>query len=68
MKESHKRTFVKTISWRLIATLTTMLIVWLFVKDVGVTVLVGSFEIVVKLIVYYLHERAWNFSKWGIKN
>jgi len=66
-KESHKRTLVKTVTWRILATLTTMIIVWLFSKDVSIVLLVGATEVTSKLIIYYLHERIWNFCKWGIK-
>ena len=58
--ESRIRGIAKTVSWRILATLTTMLLVYIFVRRVDVAAAVGGVEIVVKLLLYYFHERAWN--------
>lgn len=57
----------KTITWRIIASLTTFLLTWLFFKDdpaatekaTGVTLT----EIVLKMIFYYFHEKTWHKIK-----
>jgi uncharacterized membrane protein len=66
-KETHKRTFAKTISWRLLATLTTITIVFIITGKLGQAVVIGGIEMFVKLIVYYGHERLWNKIKWGLR-
>lgn len=63
--ESHKRTIVKTISWRIVATLTTITIVFFFTRQLFLSLGVGFFEVVSKISFYYLHERAWGKISWG---
>jgi uncharacterized membrane protein len=64
-KEAHKRTVAKAISWRVIATLTTMTIVFLFTRKFILTLGIGGAEVLSKIIFYYLHERAWQIISWG---
>jgi len=68
MKEKRSRSIVKTISWRIIATLTTTILVYIFTVDFSIAIKVGLLEIISKLIFYYLHERVWNNIKWGSHN
>ena len=68
MSEARKRAVAKTISWRILATATTILLVFLFTKRVDISLEVGAMEVVCKLILYYLHERGWNFIRWGYRN
>lgn len=65
MSEYHKRSMMKTISWRIIATLTTMTIVFLFTGKVALAAGVGMVEVITKMLFYYLHERTWNRIIWG---
>jgi uncharacterized membrane protein len=65
MIDSHKRSVAKAISWRLGGTLATMLIVFIFTRKVTVTVGVGFFDLIAKMVIYYLHERVWEKIKWG---
>lgn len=63
--ETQKRTLVKTISWRVVATLTTALLVFAFTGNFTIALEVGAFEVVAKLLLYYLHERGWSHIPWG---
>jgi len=63
--EKPIRSLAKAISWRVVATLTTILLVFLFSKDLTLGTIVGITELVVKTIVYYFHERIWNLSNFG---
>jgi len=65
MKEGHARSIVKTLIWRIIATLITVLVVFVLTKKVALSLEVGGIALVVKLIFYYLHERVWNNISWG---
>jgi len=58
-KDSHLRSILKGISWRIIATTTTTTIAWLATGDISMALTIGGFEFFIKLLVYYLHERAW---------
>jgi len=65
--EKPIRSIAKTISWRLLATLITILLALMFTKDLGISTLIGALELVIKTIVYFIHERAWNLTNFGRK-
>lgn len=65
LMEKHVRSFAKAISWRIVATLTTMLLVFAFTGSLIISGGVGIAELVVKILVYYLHERIWNMVDFG---
>ena len=58
-RESHLRSMLKAASWRLLATLTTVLIAYMMIGDVNVAMKIGAVEVVAKMLIYYFHERAW---------
>jgi adenylylsulfate kinase len=58
-----KRHIAKTLSWRAIGTLDTLLFAWLLSGDVEKGVSISAYTIITKMIWYYLHERAWFKSK-----
>ncbi|WP_242130637.1 DUF2061 domain-containing protein [Aestuariivivens marinum] len=63
--EKVKRSLVKTISWRVIGTLDTLILSWLIVGEVKTAAAIASVEFVSKMVLYFFHERAWNNIKWG---
>lgn len=65
--ETRQRTFVKALTWRILATLTTSILVYGFTGHVQAAITVGSFEAVTKMVLYFLHERAWNRIHFGRK-
>jgi len=62
---SHIRSVVKGIGWRIIATSTVMLIVYVFTKDISDAAALAAIDFLVKLVVYYFHERVWATVRWG---
>ena len=68
MEVTRKRSIAKTISWRVIATFTTMIIVFLLTREISLSLLAGGFDVIAKLVLYYVHERAWLKVRWGKKN
>lgn len=64
-RESVGRSGVKTATWRVTASLDTMLLALLFTGNLGTAISIGGFEIITKLILYYFHERAWSRISWG---
>ena len=60
-----KRTLVKTMSWRVTASLTTFLIAWILTGDLLIGVSIGSIEAIVKIFLNYYHERIWNNINWA---
>ncbi|HEY5678599.1 MAG TPA: DUF2061 domain-containing protein [Pseudomonadales bacterium] len=63
--ESHLRSVAKAFSWRVVATLTTMTIAWMITGEVDTAIMIGGFEFVLKIFIYYLHERAWQLVPRG---
>jgi len=66
-KESNKRSIVKGISWRVIATTTTIIIVYLFFGRLDLAIATGMIETVLKVALYWGHERVWFKVRWGKK-
>lgn len=58
-KDAHLRSIVKALSWRVLATLSTILIVYGFTHEFALSLGVGAVEVIVKLVLYYGHERLW---------
>jgi len=66
---SKKRHILKTISWRVIGTLDTMILSWIITGSLKIGLAIGGVEVITKMVLYYFHERAWyKFSKFGLKN
>lgn len=59
------RSLIKTITWRIIASLDTFLIAWFVSGSISVGGWIATIEVITKIILYYFHERAWNKVKWG---
>ncbi|WP_127138336.1 DUF2061 domain-containing protein [Flagellimonas oceanensis] len=63
--ESPKRSIVKSISWRVVGTLDTILISWVVTGTLSLAFSIGLVELVTKMVLYFFHERIWNSIKWG---
>ncbi|PKN14612.1 MAG: hypothetical protein CVU67_04740, partial [Deltaproteobacteria bacterium HGW-Deltaproteobacteria-24] len=50
----------KTISWRTLGTLDTIIISYFVTGNLVMAASIGSIEVITKMILYYFHERAWN--------
>jgi uncharacterized membrane protein len=64
INESHVRSIVKGISWRMIATSDTFLVVFIITClldqcSVENAIKIGVIEFFLKLLIYYAHERVW---------
>lgn len=66
-KETNTRSIVKGISWRFLATSTTIIIVYVFFKRLDLAIAAGLIETVLKVGLYWAHERAWFRIRWGKK-
>jgi len=66
-KETNKRSIVKGISWRVVATTTTILIVYFFFDRLDLAIAAGMIETVLKIGLYWAHERVWQKLRWGRK-
>jgi len=66
-KEAHLRSILKAVSYRVLAAIATTTIVFVFTRRIVLSIGVGLVESIVKIICYYLHERAWSFIGFGKK-
>ena len=65
--ESNKRSLAKTLSWRTIGTIDTILISWLITGTLVFALSIGAIELITKMVLYFLHERTWNHIAYGKK-
>ena len=64
---SYKRHLMKTLTWRLLGTTDTICVSWLITGDLLVGISIGFVEIITKMVLYFLHERLWYKSSFGVK-
>mgnify|MGYP001123601132 FL=1 len=65
---SYKRHIAKTISWRVIGTLDTMILSGIITGSWEMGLAIGGVEVFTKMILYFIHERIWyKYSKFGLK-
>ena len=57
--ESHARTWMKSISWRILGTLTTVGATFSITNNFNIATAVGAIELVAKIFLFYMHERLW---------
>ena len=67
MTVTRARSFVKALSYRIWGTLTSVLVVYVITKSASLSISIAFWETVVKVFVYYAHERGWNYIQWGRK-
>jgi uncharacterized membrane protein len=64
---SYKRHLLKTITWRIIGTIDTMILGWLVTGDIKLGLTIGGFEVITKMLLYFFHERIWyKYVKYGL--
>jgi len=63
--EDRTRIILKSISFRLIATITTIVLVFVFTKEIAFGLQVGFLEFFAKIVLFYYHERLWNTFQFG---
>jgi len=62
-----KRHFAKAVTWRIIASIVTAIIAWLFGLPPKAIGFVFVADLVIKFVLYYIHERVWyEHIKYGV--
>ena len=67
MKVTKSRSLVKAFSYRAIGSLASFEITYLITHKGNLAALAAFFDVIVKIIIYYAHERVWNNVAWGRK-
>ena len=63
--EGHHRSVVKAISWRIAGSLDTLLLSYLVTRSITFATSIAGIETITKIVLYYIHERAWTIIPWG---
>ncbi len=63
--EDHSRSVVKAISWRILGSIDTFLLGWLFTGSPAKAGAIAGTEVITKIGLYYFHERIWSSVHWG---
>jgi uncharacterized membrane protein len=66
--ESSRRHLAKTITWRFIGTLDTIILSWVISGNPFIGLKIGMAEVITKMGLYYFHERLWYKSNFGLKS
>lgn len=64
--EGHSRSLAKATSWRVLGSIDTFLLSWLFTGSPQAAGAIATTEVLTKMVLYYFHERTWALVRWGI--
>ena len=65
---SVKRHILKTITWRVVGTLDTMILSAIITGSWKLGLTIGGVEVLTKMVLYFLHERVWyKYSNFGVE-
>jgi len=59
------RSLTKGLTWRVIATLSTIILVYIVTRNLSLTIQIGFLDVMIKFTLFYAHERAWIKVPWG---
>lgn len=63
--DGHPRSLSKIITWRVLITSSNFIIPFIMTGDWGQAALFTGLATVVNMLLYWSHERIWNWVKWG---
>ena len=64
MTETRKRSIVKSLTWRTICILVSIITAYFLTGKLDVSVAIGTVYNAITMILYYFHERFWNTLEW----
>ncbi|MFC4722870.1 DUF2061 domain-containing protein [Geojedonia litorea] len=62
----NKRHIIKTITWRILGTIDTIILAWIISGDPMIGLKIGLVEVLTKMLLYYFHERIWYKFDYGL--
>ena len=65
--ESRKRSLIKSLVWRVVATTVTMLVSFIWLGEWTSAIVLAITANAIKSVLYYAHERLWNRTNFGRK-
>ncbi len=64
-QETQTRSVVKALTWRILGTVSTTVLVFIFTRRFSLSLAVGGMEFVSKIGLYWFHERVWDRLRFG---
>lgn len=66
-KVTVKRHLLKTITWRVVGTIDTMLLSGFITGSWETGLTIGGVEVITKMVLYFFHERVWyRYTDFGV--
>ena len=65
MTETTARSIAKTLSWRVCGSTATFAISYAILGDFAVSGTIAVIQLTFNTVLYFVHERFWNWIKWG---
>jgi len=66
MTDGKKRSLAKSLSWRFLAVVITLVVTFVVTGEILIAASIGFLDSLIKIFAYYYHERAWNGTNFGI--
>jgi len=63
--ESRIRSIIKSILWRVVATINSFIVSWCIFKTIETAFTAALLMNITGFVIYYLYERTWNKIRWG---
>jgi uncharacterized membrane protein len=67
MKEARRRSLAKSITWRIICIVVSVVTAFILTSRLDVAAAIGTVYNAITMFLYYFHERAWNKITWAKK-
>jgi uncharacterized membrane protein len=67
MNETTARSIIKALTYRFWQSLNTFIISLAVTGKIDMAAAIVSIEVIVKIVIYFFHERIWTRIKWGRK-
>jgi len=65
MKESKRRSLIKALTYRALATIATFSVALVFTGNMGASIQIGMADFVIKMTLFFVNDRVWNSIQWG---
>lgn len=65
--ESHPRTVAKTVSWRILLTISHYVNALIVTGSIATALKIAGWSLVINSAMYWVHERVWNWFQWNKK-
>lgn len=63
--ETHYRSIIKAVTWRIGGTFVTCFIAWILTRRLDLAAQIGVLDTLIKIVAFYVHERLWNRFNFG---